>query len=334
MVSKKVNCLPATPLIGFLAGLLLLISAAVTWAQRADFPSKPIRIIVPFATGGAADVVTRIVAQKLTEDLGQQIVVDLRPGAGGNIGTAVAAQAAPDGYTLVMGSIGTHAINRSLYKQLPFDPVKDFVPLSLIATYDNVLVVHPSFPAKSVAELVTIIRQRPSDINYASPGNGTTPHLSAELFQYLTKLKLVHVAYKGGAPAITAVMGGHVPIMFPTMAEGLPHVKGGRLRALGVTGDRRSPNLPDVPTIAEAGVTGYQMSGWIGLLLPAGTPKQVVDQLSREVVRAMRSEDVRKKLTDSGARPIGNQPDEFRKIISEDLKKWATVVKNAGIQLD
>lgn len=331
---KWLRALPATPLLLALAGCLSLGSASSIYAQATDFPSKPVRIIVPFAGGGAADVVTRLLAQKLTENLGQQIVVDLRPGAGGNIGTTMAAKAPPDGYTLVMGSIGTHAINASLYKQLLFDPIKDFIPLSLIGSYDNVLVVHPSFPAKSVKELINIARQRPGEINYASAGNGTTPHLSAELFQLLSKIKLVHVAYKGGAPAITDVMGGHIPMMFPTMAEALPHVKGARLRALGVTGRLRTPNLPDVPTIEEAGVVGYEMSGWIGLLLPAGTPKPIIDRLSQEILKAMQSEDLRKRLLDSGAQPIGNRPNEFEKIISDDLKKWADIVKNAGIRLD
>lgn len=312
------------------AWVAMMTSSVITFGQ--DYPNKPVRIIVPFASGGAADIVTRIVAQQLSTDVGEQFIVDLRPGAGGGIGTAAAAKAPADGYTLVMGSIGTHAINSYLYSNLPYYPVKDFTPLSLVAAYDNVLVANPSFSAKTVQDVVAMARQRPGAINYAHPGDGTTPHLAAELFQFLTKTKLVPIGYKGGAPAITDLLGGHVPLMFPTMGEALPHIKRGALRALGTTGSKRSPNLPDVPTIAEAGVAGYEMSGWIGLLLPAGTPTPIVQKLSAAVLKVMKSEDIRKKLSDGGATPIGSTPEEFAKVIKADLEKWERVVKSAGIR--
>lgn len=315
-----------------LAGVVMMLISATVMGQAA-FPSKPVRIIVPFGAGGAGDIVTRIVAQQLSIDMGEQFVVDLRPGAAGSIGSAAAARAPADGYTLVMGSIASHAINSSLYKNMPYDPVKDFAPLSLVATFDNVLVVNPSFPSKTVEELVSLARQRPGSINYASAGNGTTPHLSAELFQLLTKTKLVHIPYKGGAPGIADVLGGHVPLMFPPLAEALPHIKRGALRALGTTGSERSPSLPDVPTIAEAGVEGYQLSGWIGLLLPAGTPPTIIEQLGSAVRRVMKSEHIRQKIGDAGARPIGTTSEEFGKIIKADIKKWALVVKDAGVKI-
>ena len=303
-------------------------------AQTSDYPSKPIRFIVPYASGGPADVVARVIGQKLSENLGQQVVVDLRPGAGGNVGTAAAAKAPPDGYTMVMGTIGNYVFNLSLYKKLPYDPVKDFAPVSLVASYGNVLVVHPSLPVRSVKELVAMALKRPGELNYASAGNGTSIHIAAELFQFMTRTKLVHVPYKGGAPAVVDLVGGHVPIMFDTITEALPHIRSGRLRALGVTGSQRSRNLPDVPTIAEAGVAGYAFIGWTGVFVPAGTPASIVDRLNEEIVKVVQSPEIGSRITQDGADPVGSTPEELARTIDSGFKKWDVVIKKAGIYLD
>jgi tripartite-type tricarboxylate transporter receptor subunit TctC len=315
--------------VGIVAGLAL---AGPAKAQ--DYPSKPIRLVVPFAAGGATDVLARLVGERLTASLGQQVVVDNRPGAGGNIGSDIVARAEPDGYTILMGAVGTHAINPSLYPKMPYDPVKDFAPVTLVASVPNVLVVNPEVPAKSVQELIDLAKAKPGELNFASSGNGTSIHLSGELFKAMTGTDIVHVPYKGSGPAVTDLLGGQVQMMFDNMPSSLPHVKAGKLRALGVTSAKRSPALPEVPTIAEAGVPGYDATSWFGILAPAGTPEPVVTRLQGAIVQALGEPEMRQRMADLGAEPVGDTPAEFGQFITAELAKWAKVVNDAGVKLE
>jgi tripartite-type tricarboxylate transporter receptor subunit TctC len=315
--------------VGIVAGLAL---AGPAKAQ--DYPSKPIRLVVPFAAGGATDVLARLVGERLTASLGQQVVVDNRPGAGGNIGSDIVARAEPDGYTILMGAVGTHAINPSLYPKMPYDPVKDFAPVTLVASVPNVLVVNPEVPAKSVEELIDLAKAKPGELNFASSGNGTSIHLSGELFKAMTGTDIVHVPYKGSGPAVTDLLGGQVQMMFDNMPSSLPHVKAGKLRALGVTSAKRSPALPEVPTIAEAGVPGYDATSWFGILAPAGTPEPVVTRLQGAIVQALGEPEMRQRMADLGAEPVGDTPAEFGQFIAAEIAKWAKVVNDAGVKLE
>jgi tripartite-type tricarboxylate transporter receptor subunit TctC len=315
--------------VGIVAGLAL---AGPAKAQ--DYPSKPIRLVVPFAAGGATDVLARLVGERLTASLGQQVVVDNRPGAGGNIGSDIVARAEPDGYTILMGAVGTHAINPSLYPKMPYDPVKDFAPVTLVASVPNVLVVNPEVPAKSVQELIDLAKAKPGELNFASSGNGTSIHVSGELFKAMTGTDIVHVPYKGSGPAVTDLLGGQVQMMFDNMPSSLPHVKAGKLRALGVTSAKRSPALPEVPTIAEAGVPGYDATSWFGILAPAGTPEPVVTRLQGAIVQALGEPEMRQRMADLGAEPVGDTPAEFGQFITAELAKWAKVVNDAGVKLE
>ena len=315
--------------VGIIAGLAL---AGPVKAQ--DYPSKPIRLVVPFAAGGATDVLARLVGERLTASLGQQVVVDNRPGAGGNIGSDLVARAEPDGYTILMGAVGTHAINPSLYPKMPYDPVKDFAPVTLVASVPNVLVVNPEVPANSVQELIDLAKAKPGELNFASSGNGTSIHLSGELFKAMTGTDIVHVPYKGSGPAVTDLLGGQVQMMFDNMPSSLPHVKAGKLRALGVTSAKRSPALPEVPTIAEAGVPGYDATSWFGILAPAGTPEPVVTRLQGAIVQALGEPEMRQRMADLGAEPVGDTPAEFGQFIAAEIAKWAKVVNDAGVKLE
>ncbi len=315
--------------VGIVAGLAL---AGPAKAQ--DYPSKPIRLVVPFAAGGATDVLARLVGERLTASLGQQVVVDNRPGAGGNIGSDLVARAEPDGYTILMGAVGTHAINPSLYPKMPYDPVKDFAPVTLVASVPNVLVVNPEVPANSVQELIDLAKAKPGELNFASSGNGTSIHLSGELFKAMTGTDIVHVPYKGSGPAVTDLLGGQVQMMFDNMPSSLPHVKAGKLRALGVTSAKRSPALPEVPTIAEAGVPGYDATSWFGILAPAGTPEPVVTRLQGAIVQALGEPEMRQRMADLGAEPVGDTPAEFGQFIAAEIAKWAKVVNDAGVKLE
>ena len=303
-------------------------------AQAQDYPTKPIRLVVPFAAGGATDVLARLVGERLTASLGQQVVVDNRPGAGGNIGSDIVAKAEPDGYTILMGAVGTHAINPSLYPKMPYDPVKDFAPVTLVASVPNVLVVNPEVPANSVQELIDLAKAKPGELNFASSGNGTSIHLSGELFKAMTGTDIVHVPYKGSGPAVTDLLGGQVQMMFDNMPSSLPHVKAGKLRALGVTSAKRSPALPEVPTIAEAGVPGYDATSWFGILAPAGTPEPVVTRLQGAIVQALGEPEMRQRMADLGAEPVGDTPAEFGQFIAAEIAKWAKVVNDAGVKLE
>ncbi|VTU19418.1 tripartite tricarboxylate transporter substrate binding protein [Variovorax sp. PBL-E5] len=302
-------------------------------AQAADFPSKPIRIVVPFPPGGATDEAARLIATQMGAHWGQPVVVDNRPGAGGNVGSDIVAKSAPDGYTLVMGVTGSHAINISLYSKMPYDPVKDFVAISQVAVVPNVLVVHPSVPAKNLAELVALAKTEPGKLNYASLGNGTAAHLGMEMLKTAAGIDVTHVPYKGSAPAVSDLIAGQVQMMVDGLPSSLPHVKAGQLRAIALTSLHRSPSLPDLPTIAET-YPGFYADAWSGLFAPKGTPKPIIDKLSTEVQRILRLPDVRQKLAALGAEPVGSTPAEFEAHVNREIAKWAKVVKSSGAKVD
>jgi tripartite-type tricarboxylate transporter receptor subunit TctC len=316
--------------------LSLPAAALAAWAPRAvqaqAFPSKPITLIVPFPAGGTTDILARIVGEAMGKDLGQAVVIDNRGGAGGNIGTQQAARAAPDGHTLLMGTVGTHAINASLYKKLPFDPVKDFAPLSRVAMVPNLLVAHPSRPYKTVQELIA--HAKANKVNYASSGNGTSIHLSGELFKSLAKVDMVHVPYKGSAPAVTDLVGGQIDVMFDNMPSAIQHVRGGRLKALAVTTAKRSTALPDVPTLAEAGVKGIDTGTWFGLLAPVATPNEITTRLHAEVTKVLAQPEFRKRLEEMGAEPVGNTPEQMASQIKSDTDKFSKLVKDAKVVIE
>ncbi len=298
------------------------------------YPVKPVRVIAAFPPGGFVDFTTRVLAGPLAAALGQQVIVDNRGGAGGIVGTELAARAAPDGYTLTVGSAGTHAVNQSLYRKLPYNVLRDFQPVARLADAPSVLAVHPSFPAKSVKELIAVARARPGQVMYASAGSGTSTHLAAALFEHLARVKLVHVPYKGGGPMIIDVVAGQVPVTFGTAASVSPHTKSGRLRGLAVTGGQRSAVLPDLPTIAESGVPGYEMLNWLGLFAPAGTPRAVVEKLNEEAMRIMRSVEIRSRLNAQGAEPSPLATDEFAAFVKKEIEKWGKVVAATGMTAD
>jgi tripartite-type tricarboxylate transporter receptor subunit TctC len=311
--------------------LCAALAAVFSPAQAQQYPTKPVRLVVPAAPGGGTDITARIIAPKLSEQLGQQVVVENRAGAGTMIGSEAVARAAPDGYTLLMG-ISTLAINPAMYKKVPYDALKDFAPISQVVSLPNVLVTHPSLPVKSVKELVAFARARPGQLNYASAGVGTNPHLSMELFLAMTGLKMTHVPYKGAGPGLVDTVAGHVSVMTPSIISGLPHVRGGRLRALGVTSAKRAGGVPDIPTIAEAGVPGYDAVQWFGVLAPTTTPRAIVVRLHGEIVRVLQAADVKGRLSGDGADPVGSSPEEFAAFLRAETAKWAKVVKDAGIQ--
>jgi tripartite-type tricarboxylate transporter receptor subunit TctC len=299
--------------------------------EAQPYPARAVRFVVPSAPGGGTDITARVVAPKVSEYLGQQVVVENRPGAGTMIGGEMVARAAPDGYTLLVG-ISTLAINPAMYRKVPYDALRDFAPITQLVTTANMLVVHPSLPARSVKDLIAFARARPGQIQYASAGVGTNPHLSVELFLSMAKLRMVHVPYKGSGQGIVDVVAGHVPVMMPSVPTALVQTKSGRLRGLGVTGAKRSGAAPDVPTIDEAGLPGYEASQWFGMLAPTGTPREILTRLHAEITRALRADDVRSRLTGEGLEPVGSKPEEFAAFIRSETTKWAKVVKDAGIQ--
>jgi tripartite-type tricarboxylate transporter receptor subunit TctC len=309
---------------------LVLACGPVGAAGGAEYPSRPIRFIVPFGTGGAADITARTVAQKLSDALGQPLVVDNRSGAGGIIGTDLAAKSASDGYTLVLGSFGTHTANPSLYRTLSYDPVRDFAPISLVATVPLVLVVHPSVPAASVQELIALARAKPGSLNYASSGTGTGTHLAGELFKVLTDTDMVHVPYKSAGTAVSDVTGGQVQLMFSSLPSVLPLVKGGKLRALGISTPGRSRSAPGIAPIAGA-LPGYDVGTWFGMLAPANTDPGIVALVSRHVVRIVGMSDTQERFVALGAEPVGSTAEEFAQYIRTELPKWAKVIRSAGI---
>src|SRR6266849_4642651 len=300
-------------------------------AYGQDYPSKLVRIVVPFAPGGPNDIIVRLVAQKLTETWGQPVVVENKAGAGGNIGTDFVAKATPDGYTLLSVGPGSLIIN-PLIGKVPYDTARDFAPVTLMARAPNALVAHPSLPASSVKELIALARSQPGRINYGSGGNGSTPHLAGALFAAMAGIALTHVPYKGTAPAMADLIGGQVQIAFLGIPTVLPHVKSGKLRVLAVTGKRRSPELPGVSTMDEAGVPGYELSPWYGLLAPAGAPREIVARLAAEVTKIVRAAQSRDKLAVQGAEVAGGTPEEFTAVIQADISTWARVIKDTGIR--
>ena len=314
-----------------LAGAGLLGSGA---AMAQAYPSKPVTIVVPFAAGGTTDILARIIGQALTAELGQSVVVDNRAGAGGNIGGQAAAKATPDGHTLFMGTVGTHAINASLYKKMPFDPVKDFAPLTRVANVPNLLVANPAQPYKSVKDLIAYAKANPGKVNFGSSGNGSSIHLSGELFKSLAKVDMQHVPYKGSAPAVTDLLGNQIGIMFDNMPSAIQHVRSGKLVPLAVTTAKRSPELPSVPTIAEAGVLGYEATSWFGMFAPAGTPAPVLAKLNAAIVKVLAQPDVKKKINEQGAEVYSETPEQFAAFIQAESVKWGKVVKESGASLD
>lgn len=320
-----------------LAAAAIAAAAPLALAQAPEaeqkYPSRPIRFICPYVPGGAGDIFTRTIGQKLADSLGQPVVVDNRPGANGGVGTDLVAKAPPDGYTLLMGNSGPLTVNPVLYRKVPYDPLKDFAPISQGTSYMYVLVVPPSLPAASVAEFVKVLKAKPGQLTYGSTGLGGGNHLSGELFSLMTGTKSIHVPYTGSAAALAAVLGGQINYMFDTVITAVPHVRAGRLRALGVTAGRRSIVLPDVPTLDAAGLKGFEITQWQAVVAPSGTPRGIVDILYREVVEALKKPDVIERLaTQGGNELIGNTPEEFAQVIKDDLAKYAKLVKAAGIQ--
>jgi len=307
---------------------------AVSVASAQSWPSKPIRWVVPFAPGGTTDILARTISEKLTIALGKPVIVENNPGAGGGVGAVQTAKAAPDGYTIMGGTISTHAINASLYKALPYDPVKDFAPITLIARVPNLLVVNPDVPAKNVRELIALMKANPGKYSFASSGNGTSQHLSGELFKSMAGVDMQHIPYKGSPPALQDVVSGQVTMTFDNITTAWPLAKAGKLRALAVTTARRSPIAPDVPTLAEAGLAGYEIGSWQGVFAPAGTPADIVKRLNVEIVKIINMPDVREKLVNLGAEPVGDTPDEFAALVKSEGAKWAAVVKQSGARVD
>ncbi|MBI3067782.1 MAG: tripartite tricarboxylate transporter substrate binding protein [Betaproteobacteria bacterium] len=299
-------------------------------AAAQQYPGKALRIIVPFAAGGTTDILARIVGERLSEQWGQPVIVDNRPGAAGNIAAELAARSAPDGHTLFLGSMGTQSMNVSLYSNLAFDPAKDFAPVSLIANSVNLLLVHPSVPASSVKQMIELARSKPGRLNYASSGAGSFNHMSAELFKMMAKVDMVHIAYKGGPPALTAVVSGEADLIFITVAPALPFVKSGKLRALAICAAARHPMFPRLPTASESGLPGFEVSSWYGILVPAATPKNVVAKLNGAMVNIVKSPAASKRLVDLGFEPVSNSPEEFAGLIRRDTAKWAKVIKATG----
>jgi len=314
-----------------LAAVLVSFAGADAWSQ--SYPAKPVRIIVPFGAGGPADMYARYLAQRLQEPLGQSFVVDDRPGAGSIIGTDLVAKSPADGYTLLLMS-NTHTVNESLIPKKPFALMKDFVPIAPINYSDLVLVIHPSLPVKSIKELVALAKSKPNGLNYASSGTGTPYHMAGELFKSMAGVEIVHIPHKGSGEARTSVMSGQVEIMLDAITTMVPMARAGRVRALGTTGLKRSTVLPDVPTISEAGVAGYETTIWLGLMVPTGTPKAIIDRLNAEVVKIIARPDVKKAWNEQGAEPMSMTPGEFEKYLNADIAKWAKVVKVSGAKAD
>ena len=305
-----------------------LVAAAET------YPAKPVRVVVGFPPGGFVDFTARLVSTPLGAALGQQFIVENRGGAGGIVGTEIAARAAPDGYTLTVGSAGTHGVNQSLYRKLPYNVLRDFQPIARLADAPSILAVHPSLPVKSVKELVALARSQPGQVNYASAGSGTSTHLAAVLFEHIGQVKMVHVPFKGGGPAIIALLAGEVPVTFGTAASVSPHTKTGRLRGLAVTSGKRSSVLPDLPTIAEGGLAGYEMLNWLGLFAPTGTPRPVIERLNAEALRVLKLPEIVQRFHAQGAEPSPLATAEFGAFVKSEVEKWAKVVAATGMSAE
>ena len=302
-------------------------------AGQQPYPSKPIRLIVPFPPGGSIDPVARMLAPKITETWGQQVVVDNRPGANGALGTELLAKASPDGYTLILLGGGTHVLNALLARNLPYDSVKDFAPVATVQRSDYVLVVHPSLPVANVKQLIALAKARPGELSYASAGNGNMNHVAAELFNMLTDVKTLHVPYKGGGQAMTDVMGGQVHMHFAVVVSALPHIKSARLKPLAIGGDARFPALPQVPTFAEAGLPGFRLQPWQGIFAPGRTAKPIIDTLAVEISRIVKLPDIAARITGWGSQPLVSTPEEFARLMADDFKRFGEIIKTANIRL-
>ena len=320
--------------LAILTGAALLLSAASAFSQSDAYPVRPIRFIVPLPPGGGADLVARVVAERLSKNLNQQVLVDNRAGGGTVIGADLAAKSAPDGYTLLLGTATTHAINSSLVKKLPYDPIKDFAPISLVAVLPQIIVAHPSLPANTLPELIALARTRPGEILFASTGNGSANHLGAEMLKSVAKLNMVHVPYKGAGPSVTDLLAGQTQFMFSTIPPVLPHVKASRLKALAVAHSKRSALLPQLPTTAESGAPGVETSSWNGVLTRAGTAQAIVTRLHSELSAIMNQTELRERLAAAGVEPMINTPDEFAKYIASETARYAKVIASSGARID
>jgi tripartite-type tricarboxylate transporter receptor subunit TctC len=312
----------------------LTLAPAIGYAQTAaTYPSKPIRLIVPYPPGGGSDTISRAVARQLGENLKQQVVIDNRGGAGGNIGMEIAAKAPPDGHTIAFALTAQLAVNPALYKKIPYDPIKDFEPITLLATGPYVLVVHPSLPAKTLKELIALARARPGQITYASSGNGSGGHLASELLNSMTSVKMLHIPYKGGGPALVDLLAGNVQVLFSTWSSSKSHIESGRIRALAVSTDKRLSGV-DIPTVAEAGVPGYDAGVWYAFLAPAGTPKSIISRLNTEIIKAANHPEAKQVLTRGSIELVGSTPEDLAKFMKSELAKWGRVVKESGMKVD
>lgn len=314
--------------------LLLVLAGAAGTAVAQDYPAKPVRLIVPFPPGGGNDTIARLLGQKLSPVLGQQVLVDNRPGAAGAIGAELAAKAAPDGYTLFLAGVATHGINPNLQKKLAYDPVRDFHGVSLIASAPLLVVVHPSLPAKTVRQLVALARAKPGAINFASNGTGGSSHLAVEMFKMMTGTDMVHIPYKGLSLALTDLLSGQVEVMFSSAVAMLPQVKAGKLRAIAMTGAKRASAIPDIPTVAEAGVPGYETGSWYGIVAPARTPRPIIERLGREIAAITKAPEISDRLTNEAVIPVGSTPDEFDAHIRRELARWEKVIRAAKLTPD
>ncbi|WP_207538598.1 Bug family tripartite tricarboxylate transporter substrate binding protein [Sabulicella rubraurantiaca] len=316
-----------------LGGLTPLLASPGISALAQDLPTRPVRLVVPYAPGGTTDILARILAEHFQAEFGQPLVVDLRPGAGGTVGTAQVAQAAPDGTTLVMGTPGTHATAKALYPNLTYDPIRDFAPVTLVANVPNIVVVNPSLPVRSIAELIAAARARPGSINYGSAGNGATTHLSGELFRLMTDAQIVHIPYRGSGAALIDLQAGQIQLMFENLPGAIQHVRDGRLRALAVTSPWRAKATPDLPTVSEAGVPGYGVVSWFALFAPAATPAPLVARLNQGFRRIMAIPSVRQRMEDLGAEPADGPPEELGRLVAEETTRWTRVIQDAQIRI-
>lgn len=329
----SLRCLPSSAFRASMrSAVLVTLAVASMTCFSQSYPSRPIRLLVPSTPGGSVDTLARAVSPKLSERWNQQIVIDNRSGAGGVIAAETVAKAPPDGYTLMLGTISSLATNVTLHKKLPYDPLKDFAPVSLLATQQLMLVVNPAVPAKNVQELIALARAKPGELTHSSAGNGTGSHLSAELFKAMAKIEMVHIPYKGVAPGLLDVVSGRVTLSFPSLVTALPQVRSGKLRPLAVTGLKRSPAAPDVPTITESGLKGYESSTWYGVVAPAATPAAVVNKISTDVAQMVKVPDVRERLSHEGMELEGSTPAQFRQFIANEIDKWGRLIKARGIQ--